>query len=347
MGWKKCSFAPFIFLNKNEMKIGDRVRLMKGTEEGIVVKMLDKSLVEVEIEDGFAIPVLESELVVVSSDESTAFDTPKLDNQKINKPKSISEKANQLKGYHLAVIPLNDHLNSIYFLNPSEADILLMANETNGKNEEKTILSEKVFAEKFTKITERNREHLNTWSPLSFTILTENSRWSIPVRPEKITVKIKSKHFQKEKIDIPFLNKKGFLIPLNQSSIETIEPEKIDPEKLKNSFFRGQENIESFQNVGKNNIQIQEIDLHIESIDPTYENLPKEDILRIQLSKFEKKLNEALMAGLDEIIFIHGVGNGVLRNHIHKLLSQHDNIQFFKDTYKEKFGYGATLVKIK
>lgn len=329
------------------MQIGDRVRLMKGTEEGIIVKMLDKSLVEVEIEDGFAIPVLESELVVVSSDESTAFDTPHYESQKPSKQKTIYEQPNQLKGFHLAIIPLNDHLNSIYFLNPSKDDILIMANEINGKNEEKTILSEKIFAEKFSKITERNMDHINTWPSLSFTILTENSKWSIPMRPEKITVKIKSKHFQKDKTEIPFLHKKGYLIPLNQSSKETIEPENIDVEKLKDSFFKGQEEIEPYKKVGKSNSQIPEIDLHIETIDPYYENLPKEDILRIQLTKFEEKLNEALMAGLDEIIFIHGVGNGVLRNNIHKQLSQHHNIQFFKDTHKEKFGYGATLVKIK
>ena len=329
------------------MKIGDRVRLMKGTEEGIVVKMLDKSLVEVEIEDGFAIPVLESELVVVSSDESTAFDMPKYESQKPAKQKTVYEQPNQLKGFHLAIIPLNDHLNSIYFLNPEKDDILLMANEINGKNEEKTILSEKIFAEKFSKITERNMDHINTWPPLSFTILTENSKWSIPIRPEKITVKIKSKHFQKDKTEIPFLNKKGYLIPLNQALKETVKPEKIDVDKLKDSFFKGREETESYRKSDKNNSQVPEVDLHIETIDPYYENLPKEDILKIQLAKFEEKLNEAFMAGLDEIIFIHGVGNGVLRNNIHKQLSQHQNIQFFKDAHKEKFGYGATLVKIK
>lgn len=329
------------------MKIGDRVRLMKGTEEGIVVKMLDKSLVEVEIEDGFAIPVLESELVVVSSDESTAFDTPKYESQKPPKQKTVYEQPNQLKGFHLAIIPLNDHLNSIYFLNPTNDDILLMANEVNGKQEEKTILSEKVFAGKFSKITERNMDHINTWAPLSFTILIENSKWSIPIRPEKINLKIKSKHFQKDKVEIPFLNKKGYLLPLSQAIKESIEPEKIDPEKLKNSFFKGSQAAENFNNTVTNNSKVPEIDLHIESIDPNYEHLPKEDILRIQLAKFDEKLNEAFMAGLDEIIFIHGVGNGVLRNNIHKQLSQHHNVQFFKDTHKEKFGYGATLVKIK
>jgi len=329
------------------MKIGDRVRLMKGTEEGVVVKMLDKSLVEVEIEDGFAIPVLQSELVVVSSDESTAFDTPKYESQKPTKQKNSYEQPNELKGFHLAIIPLNDQLNSIYFLNPSKEDILLLANEVNGKNEEKTILSEKIFAKKSSKITERNMDDLNTWPPISFTILTENNQWSIPIRPEKITLKIKAKHFQKEKKEIPFINKKGYLIPLNQASKETVEPEKIDAEKLKSSFFKGTEENESYRSSENSHSKIPEIDLHIETIDPYYENLPKEDILKIQLSKFEEKLNEAFMAGLDEIIFIHGVGNGILKNHIHKQLANHDNIQFFKDTHKEKFGYGATLVKIK
>ncbi|WNB17239.1 Smr/MutS family protein [Marivirga arenosa] len=328
------------------MKIGDRVRLMKGTEEGVVVKLLDKSLVEVEIEDGFAIPVLQSELVVVSSDESSAFDRPQTQPKKTTHKKESTSPKPQLKGYHLAIIPLNDHLHSLYFINPLKEDILLLANEVNGKNEEKTILIDKVLSENYSKITERDLDHLNTWSPFTFTILVENPKWSIPIRPEKITLKIRAKDFQKELIDIPFLNKKGYLIPLFQKSSESIQPDKIDPEKLKNSFFEGNEKPE-FQFKKNNNSNIPEIDLHIESIDPNYEKLPKEDILNIQLQKFEQKLNEAIMAGLDDIIFIHGVGNGVLRNKIHKQLSQHDNIQFFKDTHKEKFGYGATLVKIK
>jgi dsDNA-specific endonuclease/ATPase MutS2 len=50
---------------------------------------------------------------------------------------------------------------------------------------------------------------------------------------------------------------------------------------------------------------------------------------------------------MDEIVFIHGVGNGILRMEIHKRLGKHAYVQFFKDAMKEKFGYGATLVKLK
>lgn len=330
------------------MKIGDRVRLMKGTEEGIVIKMLGRSLVEVEIEDGFAIPVLESELVVVSADESAAFDSPSYSAQRQVKEKVTPAEQNTLKGFHFAIIPLNDEICSIYFLNPTKDDILLLANEINGNNEEKTLISEKVFAENATKITERSMDNINTWYPFTCTILIENSRWSIPIRPEKITLKIKAKSFTKEKTAIPYLNSKGYLLPLHHATKETVEPTQIDPEKLKDSFFKSNEEPSSFSKDHKgSSSSTDEVDLHIESIDPNHDNLPKEDILRIQLSKFEEKLNQAIMAGLDEIIFIHGVGNGTLKNKIHKTLSQHDHIEFFKDTHKEKFGYGATLVRIK
>jgi dsDNA-specific endonuclease/ATPase MutS2 len=50
---------------------------------------------------------------------------------------------------------------------------------------------------------------------------------------------------------------------------------------------------------------------------------------------------------MDEITFIHGVGNGIMRMEIHKRLSKNPQVQFFKDAMKEKFGYGATLVKLK
>ena len=70
------------------------------------------------------------------------------------------------------------------------------------------------------------------------------------------------------------------------------------------------------------------------------------EILRIQLEQFEKNLDQAIASGMDEITFIHGIGNGVLRKEIHKRLSQIQNIKYFQDTQKDQWGYGATLVRI-
>ncbi|GAB3338427.1 hypothetical protein GCM10027429_23610 [Marivirga atlantica] len=323
------------------MNVGDKVRLLHGKEEGIVTKKLDRGLVEVEIEDGFGIPVLETELVVVAADESTAFsDKPRntVETKKTAKPKSVE------KGYYVAIIPLNDQLHSIYLINQENSDALVLVNELNNKHEEKSILSEKIFAGNRTKITERNLNHLNTWPTLSITILEENNSWSIAKRPEKINLSIKAKHFKGELKPITSLNKNGYLIPLNSVSKENIEPEVIDADKLREGMYAQKE--QSFQREGKRISIDSEVDLHIEALRSDADQIKQNEILDIQLRAFEQKLSQAIAAGLDEITFIHGVGNGILRNKIHKYLSQSDHIKFFKDAQKEKFGYGATLVRI-
>jgi DNA-nicking Smr family endonuclease len=38
---------------------------------------------------------------------------------------------------------------------------------------------------------------------------------------------------------------------------------------------------------------------------------------------------------------------GLLKNELHRRLGKNQHVQYFKDAQKEKFGYGATLVKIK
>ena len=50
------------------------MRLLTGTEEGIVTRLLDAELVEVAIDNDFTIPVLRREVVVVAADEGKNFD---------------------------------------------------------------------------------------------------------------------------------------------------------------------------------------------------------------------------------------------------------------------------------
>ena len=55
------------------MRIGDRVRLLRGTEEGIIVNIKGDKIVEVEIEDGFIIPAMKNEVVVIDKKEAEEF----------------------------------------------------------------------------------------------------------------------------------------------------------------------------------------------------------------------------------------------------------------------------------
>ncbi|WP_375433612.1 Smr/MutS family protein [uncultured Hymenobacter sp.] len=91
-----------------------------------------------------------------------------------------------------------------------------------------------------------------------------------------------------------------------------------------------------------------EVDLHLEALQPEgAQDLSNTAILKLQLEAFEDALSRALATNMHEIVFIHGSGSGTLRKEIHKLLSRNKDIKFFEDSRKEKFGYGATLVRLK
>jgi dsDNA-specific endonuclease/ATPase MutS2 len=87
--------------------------------------------------------------------------------------------------------------------------------------------------------------------------------------------------------------------------------------------------------------------LHIEKIRDDYHFLEQNEIINIQLAYFEQMLDAAIVNQMQSIIFIHGVGNGTLRHHIHKAVSKHPQVKTFMDARKEKFGYGATEVVFK
>ena len=97
----------------------------------------------------------------------------------------------------------------------------------------------------------------------------------------------------------------------------------------------------------KREIPVPEFDLHIEKLVPNKRGMSNYDILTLQTDTAKRHIEFAIRNRIPKIVFIHGVGNGVLKKEIHKILSSTKTIKFFQDAQKEKFGYGATLVRLK
>jgi len=64
------------------------------------------------------------------------------------------------------------------------------------------------------------------------------------------------------------------------------------------------------------------------------------------LEKVEKYLNDAALAGLEEIIIYHGLGKGILAKGVTELLKNHPLVKEFKDAPPHMGGYGAKIVKL-
>jgi len=74
-------------------------------------------------------------------------------------------------------------------------------------------------------------------------------------------------------------------------------------------------------------------------------NFEKSEILEFQKSYFLKCLDSALVARYRRVIFIHGIGNGILRDLLTGLLKKQEGIEFF-DAPLAEYGRGAIDVRI-
>ncbi|MFN4315972.1 MAG: Smr/MutS family protein [Chitinophagaceae bacterium] len=86
------------------------------------------------------------------------------------------------------------------------------------------------------------------------------------------------------------------------------------------------------------------VDLHIEKLTNHWENMDAFDMLTLQLQTFEKFYDLAVAHRLPQIIFIHGVGEGKLRDELHALLRLKKEVKSFVNQYDPRYGYGATEV---
>ena len=89
-----------------------------------------------------------------------------------------------------------------------------------------------------------------------------------------------------------------------------------------------------------------EVDLHIESLVERPGDLSAHEAFEIQMHYFRTCMNHAFSNKVKKVVFIHGVGHGVLKDEICKELKQYDNIAVM-DAPMRKYGVGAVEVYFK
>jgi len=86
------------------------------------------------------------------------------------------------------------------------------------------------------------------------------------------------------------------------------------------------------------------VDLHIEKLTENWKGLSNFEILTIQLSNFERFYQLAIAHRQPNLIVIHGIGTGKLRNEIHEMLKTKKEVRTFANQYHRDFGFGATEI---
>ncbi|WP_411895643.1 Smr/MutS family protein [Winogradskyella sp. A2] len=87
------------------------------------------------------------------------------------------------------------------------------------------------------------------------------------------------------------------------------------------------------------------VDLHIHHLTDSTKGMSNFDMLNLQIDTARRRLEHAIKNRIPKLVFIHGVGEGVLRQELETLFRRYNNVQFYDADYKT-YGLGATEVRI-
>jgi hypothetical protein len=111
---------------------------------------------------------------------------------------------------------------------------------------------------------------------------------------------------------------------------------KLVPEKRKSSIQK--------KNKREGTIPAMEVDLHIQNLVKNTKGMDNFDMLTLQVDTAKHKLEFAIRKRIPRIVFIHGVGEGVLQKELHYLFGRYP-VKITEGSYL-KYGKGATEVYI-
>ncbi|MGF1636263.1 MAG: hypothetical protein ACFCUU_04265, partial [Cyclobacteriaceae bacterium] len=214
------------------MNIGDKVRLLKGQEQGIVVGFKDQKVVEVEIEDGFIIPVLRRELVVIAAEEKTYFGNQKKD-EPIQQPMT-KKQSSEAEGVYLAFVPFNDQELSLTIINHSKSELLFSLSEWHQENT-KGILAGHLQPMTYQKSGFWRLDRFEQWPSLYAVCIFHDKEIGRSKEPLTAKIQFKAANFFRSKKTAPVINQEAYLIRIDESH------RKIDPAVLKEKMLEKNE----------------------------------------------------------------------------------------------------------
>lgn len=356
------------------LKIGDTVRYLNAVGGGRVVR-IDGDIAYVD-EDGFETPVLVRECVVVAS-LTTQASLPKAPSPQKNAPTKAAppkvdipaptklpvietaggDSINIVLGFEATDIKsLNRSSYEAYLVNDSNYYIYITVASRATDNSEWHLrydgliepnIQEFLFEMEAADLTEFDRisvQYVAFKRGKDF-----SSKPPVAVEFKVDTTKFAKLHCFKANpyFDNPVI---AFDIVSNDRTAPAIA---FDAERITEGILDKQKDIKQnkpkpqsrpTQTVGDGTI---EVDLHASSLFESTEGLEASDILNYQLDRFTEVMQANLSKPGTRIVFIHGKGEGVLRQALMKELTHRFKGHDVQDASFREYGFGATQVTIR
>ena len=340
------------------IKVGDRVKFMNDVGGGIVTKVVSKSLVHVENEDGFEIPTLVSELVTITDEQPTTkkrtveqfVRQAKPENTPVAEPakeKPVFIAGNDIPNFHLAFVP-DDSQNPLdgaikmYLINDSNFSLLYHFSQFNEQEYESQEAGE---LEPNTKLLldAISQVDLAGLPEFFFQLICFKEKSNKLEEPIVSSVKLNPVKFYKlgSFVANDFFREKAMLIKLNKSTMDKAVEALTERDVQK--VVRQKEPARKIKPVVENP-DLLEVDLHIHELIDNTSGMSNKEMLDLQMDHFRERLEAAIKTQVKKVVFIHGLGNGTLKQELRRELSGKYKKYAFQDASFQEYGYGATMI---
>lgn len=361
-----------------KFKVGDKVKFLNESGGGIVSKIVGSKMVMVTIDDGFDVPALSKDLIKPESKEKAAElfrDEYTTDNKAENvedkdiestvEPESldnISPLRNfhsgeiSEKGIYLAFAPHDESFLiagplDILLVNNTDFEILFNLFLEDDKGMFYGVDYDVVPESSMFLLDTIEREEINKWIEGVVQVLFHKDESNKVLMPASSKFKIKGgklSHTGTYRTST-FLDTKAYFINIIE----------LSSHKAISSDYKAKKFEESVKEVKAKEIKKEsiihkhqtspyeaEVDLHIAELLDNIAGLSSSDMFNIQKEYFVKTLESAIDEKFKKVTFIHGVGNGVLKNEIIKILKDYEGLKG-QSASLAKFGVGAIDIVIK
>ncbi len=195
-----------------------------------------------------------------------------------------------------------------------------------------------------------NRDDLEHWSKGIIQILFHPATGQELLQPLQSKFAVKPTRFYKDTSyqEFKLTGSKALVLNLGEiASLRSIPELNTEKSTVEPSARQKIEFIAPTALIDKHRIAPKEaeVDLHISSLRSDYSTMPQNEILIYQLEYFQRMLESAIAFNYDKVVFIHGIGNGILKNAIADKLKDYENVELRRASFA-KYGYGAVEVHI-
>lgn len=352
-----------------KFKTGDKVSFLNEKRDGVITRIIGNKMVMVAIEDGFEIPVIESDLVLatfIPTEEQEPLAEMETEESEEEFPDRLDlykpAKSSLKQGLYLAFVPedeknIANKKTYIYLINHTIFDVLFsyalpeenqyICKDFDRIDSESALLLKSIGSSEF--------ELWKGFSLQSIFFIKDSSQQESPLQAE---IKIHPVKFYKEENYTlnDLIQKSALTVSISQKSTE--KPEKWNEDQWENSKVEKHGGPKIVGHIKHLNIKTEfpqkhlidkenaEVDLHIEELTNNFSSKSNHELLMIQMNYFSRMLDLAITSGIKKIVFIHGVGNGYLKSSIYEKIQNDYPYLKIQDASFSKYGRGASEVLI-